>query len=148
MRPSVALFLADGERGLPPDWFDRLHRDEGEPFNVERHRFTLTSHHQALEFFDAAATTHALVGSAEAARERTTGAVLAYWAQGAGFVGMGDAMEVFNFQGQLSPEDIEKAHEKWWEYWKEYWRRIDGPDPLPEDYACEVTIPAGEDDEE
>ena len=28
-----------------------------------------------------------------------------------------------------------------WDYWRVYWERRDRKDPLPKDYACEVTIP-------
>lgn len=46
--------------------------------------------------------------------------------------------------GELSLDDVENRKDKWWDYWKEYWEKRDSENPLPKDYACEVTIPAGQ----
>jgi hypothetical protein len=53
-----------------------------------------------------------------------------------------ESVAVFNHHGELDPAAIFAGIKKWWEYWGEYWRRKDTPDPLPHDYACEVTIPS------
>ena len=45
--------------------------------------------------------------------------------------------------GALTGEELETANEKWWAYWREYWKRRESSSPLPRDYGCEVTIPAG-----
>ena len=43
----------------------------------------------------------------------------------------------------LTGEELETANEKWWAYWQEYWKRRESSSPLPRDYGCDVTIPAG-----
>ena len=50
-------------------------------------------------------------------------------------------MEIVGKKGKYSEEEIEPLSRKWWEYWKDYWLLRGTPDALPEDYACEVTIP-------
>ena len=58
-----------------------------------------------------------------------------------GFIAGGDEMEIVGKKGKYSEEEIEPLSRKWWEYWKDYWLLRGAPDALPEDYACEVTIP-------
>jgi len=43
----------------------------------------------------------------------------------------------------LTGEELETANEKWWAYWQEYWKRRESSSPLPRDYGCQGTIPAG-----
>ena len=71
---------------------------------------------------------------------------LAFWAGALGLVVGAAKMEMYNFQGQVTPEQVPEMRARWWAYWKEYWRVWDTPHALPRDYACEVTIPAGEED--
>lgn len=55
-------------------------------------------------------------------------------------------MAVFNYQGELDEQAVLASSREWWAYWREYWRRKDTPDPMPRDYACEITIPAAAED--
>ena len=58
-----------------------------------------------------------------------------------GFIVGGDKIEIAGEKGKYTEEEIEPLSRKWWEYWKDYWLLRGTPDALPEDYACEVTIP-------
>ena len=58
-----------------------------------------------------------------------------------GFIVGGDEMEVVGQKGEYTAEEIEAAAEKWWAYWKVYWELRGTKEALPEDYACEITIP-------
>ena len=60
----------------------------------------------------------------------------------AGFIVGGDVIEIAGKKGNYTEEEIEPLSRKWWEYWKDYWRLRGTCDALPKDYACEVTIPA------
>ena len=65
-----------------------------------------------------------------------------------GFIAGGDRIEIAGKKGKYTEEEIEPLSRKWWEYWKNYWRLRGTRDALPEDYACEVTIPVSKDDPE
>jgi len=65
-----------------------------------------------------------------------------------GFIAGGDRIEIAGKKGKYTEEEIETLSRKWWEYWKNYWRLRGTRDALPEDYACEVTIPVSKDDPE
>jgi hypothetical protein len=50
-------------------------------------------------------------------------------------------MSVLAHSGELTAEQVVESNQAWWGYWRECWRRKDSGSPMPEDYACEVTIP-------
>jgi len=132
--------LADDDQ--PNDWFEAMNRDELRPFHTDRESFTLTDHSQARSILDGAAKTHHLPLSNNNAGVSEDCAVVAFRAGPVGFYGTADALEIYNLKGRLLPTDIETANAKWWENWREYWRRKDGPEPMPYDWTCEITIPA------
>lgn len=66
---------------------------------------------------------------------------LAFRAQDVGLVVRAKKMSVLAQPGELTPEQIRLAASEWWEYWREYWTRREGLNPMPFDYACEVTVP-------
>jgi hypothetical protein len=144
-RPKVALFLTAELGALPEDWPDALQRDELEPFGVGYDRFTLTSHANALKYLSDAASIRPIVGSADDVARHATGSVLAFWAGLVGFVGIAESLGVFSAACEVELQSIPAVNTKWWEYWKEYWARKDTPNPMPEDYTCEVCIPTGGD---
>ncbi len=63
-----------------------------------------------------------------------------------GFIAGGDEIEIAGKKGKFTEEEIEPLSRKWWDYWKQYWRLRGTRDALPEDFACEVTIPVNNDD--
>jgi len=62
-----------------------------------------------------------------------------------GFVVGGDEIAVVGRNRRFTEEEIKAASGRWWEYWKEYWKKRGTKEAYPEDYACEITIPAGGD---
>ena len=58
------------------------------------------------------------------------------------FIAGGDEITVVGRHRRFTEEEIETASIKWWNYWKRYWELRGTRDALPEDYACEITIPA------
>jgi hypothetical protein len=140
IRPRSVVFLANGDQ--PDNWFEALQRDELRPFPPDRDSFTLTDHAEARRFVDGAAKTHRLPIEAASAGASDNCAVVAFLAGPVGFYGVADALEIYNLNGRLLPTDVEAANAKWWENWREYWRRKDGPEPMPYDWTCEITIPA------
>lgn len=58
-----------------------------------------------------------------------------------GFIVGGDEITVVGRNRRYTEEEIETASRKWWDYWKEYWKLRGTKNALPNDYACEITIP-------
>ena len=61
-----------------------------------------------------------------------------------GLIVAAESMGVISHSGELDDAAVLSSNRKWWAYWKAYWKRRDTSSPLPRDYACEVTIPAGD----
>jgi hypothetical protein len=140
-RPLVALFLRTASADLPEDWPEAMARDEYDPFTVEHDRLTFTSHDDAAKYLAEAAHIKPLVGTLSDVSAHRGKALMAFWAGRVGFVGIAESIALFNIQGEVDLASIPDWHGKWWSYWKEYWERKDTQNPMPEDYACEVTIP-------
>ena len=141
-KPVAAFFLTRKSAGVPDDWPEAMARDELEPFNLDD-RFTFTSHDDAARYLAEAGSLKSLVGSESDLSKHRDKALLAFEAGRVGFVGVAESIALFNMQGEVDPATIPDRHREWWTYWKTYWARKDTPNPMPKDYACEVTIPAG-----
>lgn len=149
LNPSCVCFLRrrDHPRRVPKNWYERLHRDEIRPFEITYEAFTLTSDEQVADIVSAADSIIPFVGSKPVKTFVPKGAkFLAFWAGPVGLFVAAQSMEIFNLQGEIKPATVKAKSAKWWRYWKEYWRRKGTSDALPKDYACEVTIPAAEED--
>ena len=85
-----------------------------------------------------------LAGDVEAPGEEES-ARLFLFAGDVGLVVAARAMTVINAQWPLPLAGVAEANGRWWEYWRDYWDRRGTPQALPEDYACEVTIPLKQD---
>lgn len=142
--PLIAAFLTSKAARLPDDWPEAMQRDEYDSFTVEHDRFTFTSHDDAAAYVADAASLKPVVGSASHLSQHRGKPLLAFWAGPVGFVGVAVSISLFNMQGEVDLAAVPELHNKWWSYWRDYWARKDTADPMPEDYACEVTIPAGE----
>lgn len=144
-KPRLVYFLTF-EEGLTNDWPDQLHRDELEPPSVDHEAFTLTDSEICRQLVDKSVAIRALVGEPGNTRLPIAGeSFLGFEAGPFGLVVAAESFGVFNHQGELDSAAVTAGIRKWWEYWREYWRRKDTADPMPRDYACEVTIPAAPD---
>jgi hypothetical protein len=140
-KPRLVYFLTLST-SVPEDWPDRLQRDELEPFGLIHDAFTLTSAELCGQLMSKATSVRALVGEFGATATPAAGeALIGFEAGPVGLVVAAESMGVFNHQGELDPQAVLANSQQWWAYWREYWQRKDTPDPMPQDYACEVTIP-------
>ena len=141
-KPRLVYFLTFSE-SIPGNWPDQLHRDELGSFGVDHEAFTLTSADLCAHIVAKAKSVRALVGEQGRAPLPAAGeAFLGFEAGPVGFVVAAESMGVFNYHGELDPPAVLESNRRWCDYWREYWQRMDTPDPLPHDFACEVTIPA------
>jgi hypothetical protein len=139
--PLVAAFLTAKGATLQDGWPEAMGRDEYEPFTVDHEQFTLTSVEAAADYLAAAGTVKAIIGTVPGLSQYRARPMLAFWAGPVGFVGMAESMALYSVHGEFELTAVPELSRKWWAYWKEYWARKDTADPMPEDYACEVTIP-------
>jgi hypothetical protein len=145
--PKLIAFLnqSDQPKDLPKDWPLKLQQDELSPFTITNEAFTLSSLQEVKRIFSEAASINILFGNAQVLEDlNSEDAIAGFWAGPVGLIVVAAAMRPVTFSGPLTPQDVEQMHEMWWQYWKEYWSRKDTANPMPEDDACEVTIPAEE----
>lgn len=141
--PSAVEFLlaaeTDATEQPPPDWPSALAEDRIEPFGLTHGTLTLTSEARAEELRGAMAVHQTLHCDPELPSPPAI--VLALRAGAVGLYVRAAEIVVVTQNGPLALEDVAPANERWWEYWRTYWARRNSPDPLPHDWACEVTIP-------
>lgn len=141
IQPTLAVFLTDkNTEELEPDWPKALHEDRLEPFSVRHGEFMLTSDERIAAMAKDCVLRFVVGGL----HELTTGndqVKLGFRAGPVGLIVRAKQLVVISSGGELTPEKIIEASAAWWQYWKDYWKRRDTENPLPKDYACEVTIP-------
>ena len=122
-----------------------LHQDEIDYFNLDSEAFTFTDAKIIGELIEKTAKVQVLHGTAPNEIGWANAPIkLGFRAWSVGLVIAAEHMTLLTFEGDFGLHEVEGKCQKWWEYWTEYWRVKDTADELPEDYACEVTIPAGE----
>ncbi|TDR20474.1 hypothetical protein [Marinicella litoralis] len=141
VKPSSVVAIVRGEEE-DFEWFDKLSKDEIEPFTVSYEEFTLTDSSLAQEIIQGAKKKKEISCSNEQLPKKG-GFYLAFWSGDVGMAIHAEHVQALSHDGELSPELIKEKNSKWWTYWREYWDRRDTDAAMPQDYACEVTIPAG-----
>jgi len=145
-KPHVILFMSrsDDPALSSDDWPARFQADELGAFTVGYDEFTLTDAEAAWSLIGNATHTVQLLGERPRKADLDAGnAWIVFWAGPIGMVVVATEMEIVSHHGHVPFDEIERISETWWEYWREYWDKKDSDAPLPRDYACEVTIPAG-----
>jgi len=143
---SAAFLLREscGDR-LPSDWFSLLAEDRVEPPSLSREEFWLTDAAMVSRAVADASSIKPVHSSVNPRLSAIDGrSFLAFWAGNAGLYVVAERLSVLSHEGVIPPAVVQEKSDAWWAYWREYWRRKDAQDPMPRDYACEVTIPAGE----
>jgi hypothetical protein len=142
---SVSFITTDkyGEK-MPKDWPELLQNDKIHQPDLIKGVFTL--HDMALinNIIKEATEIKTVHGYEPTKPEFNKSAFkIGFWAHNCGCIIGSDWLSIQNNEGNLSLGDLKERNIKWWKYWEEYWKRKGGNDPLPEDYACDVTIPPG-----
>lgn len=138
----VILTRSHYECDLPDDWFEKLGSDQIEPFTIDYESFTLTDRNLLSKIIQSATSKDWIVGDEQVYSKNQDLPFIGFWAQNTGFIATAESMTFFTMEGELLPDDIESKNSYWWDYWHEYWKRKDTANPMPQDYACEVTIPS------
>lgn len=146
LNPSFVGFLTRHNQNgsIPQDWPQRMRNDQMKSFNLAPDDFTLSDADRLLIMASNASRVETLVGDAtDLATVPSDAGLLGFWSGPVGLIVVAQKMQIHGYNGQISLEEAEAANRKWWDYWKEYWQRKDTNYPMPQDYACEVTIPSG-----
>lgn len=142
--PASVAFLTFEVEVVPEDWPQLLHQDEIDCFALDSEAFTFTDTQLIVELLAQCAAVETWQGSPPHEVDWAISPVKLGFRVGlVGLLIAAEQMKLLTLHGEFGLDEVEAKHQQWWDYWKEYWRLIDTDNPLPEDYACEVTIPAG-----
>lgn len=144
INPKSISFLSRqrGKSENKDNWFELLHDDKIKPPRCSSEYFTFTDNNLMKEIIEEAKKITTIFGySPKDNLYRTEKYKLAFWAGDLGFAVSSDELNVITKDGKVELHQIPKINSLWWEYWKKYWESKNTKNPLPQDYACEVTIP-------
>ncbi len=137
----VAALRRRLESDTPDNWFEMLAEDQWEPAILSYEQFSLTNGTELQRIAGEAQETRLVVGTkSDVDAVRPEDAFLAFWAGDVGLLVVAKEMYAVTDEAITSEQILEKST-RWWDYWSEYWDRRDSENPMPEDYACEVTMP-------
>jgi hypothetical protein len=145
-RPKSVSFVTSLEylESWGPDWPKMLHDDKLDAMGL-RQQLTFTDEAFLAQMIEDSGRIDTAFGFAPTCPEfMRMPHKLGFWAGPIGMMIGSDAMKILNHHGDIPPDQVGAMYQKWWEYWKEYWRLKDTKDALPRDFACEITIPAGQ----
>jgi hypothetical protein len=122
---------------LPADWYQRLKAETIEPPGISYEEFALGDDdlYEKVVRQAEGETVHFADDSGGKSVK------LALWAGLAGIRIEASEVRIVLITGEVQLSEIEGLHGKWWTYWRDYWKKLNTPEALPKDYACEVTIP-------
>jgi len=135
---SITALIRGEEESF--DWFDKLSKDEIEPISISYEEFTLTDSTLVTEISSVAKKKKEVFVKNMGSAPKTL-AFLAFWSGDVGLAIRAEQMQVLSHDGKLDAKLIKEKSSKWWTYWGEYWDCRETDSPMPQDYACEVTIP-------
>ena len=140
-KPISVVFLTLSD-DLHDNWIQQFHDDKLEPFDVSEEHFSFNDRELASSLLQEAVNVDHRHGvDADTEEFHKAKFRLSFAAGGAGLIVAGDTMELHTSRGLMQIDQVEEMSARWWAYWKEYWKLKRSDNPLPRDYACEVTIP-------
>ncbi len=142
--PSCVIFLRrenQTQQSLADNWYEQLQADNLAAFGICYDAFTLSSRERAKEILNEAESRSIYHGSLDSLDDISSGCCCAFWAGPVGLYISAESMAVYSHHGEVAFKDLEQMSVRWWNYWSEYWAQKDTDNPMPEDFACEVTIP-------
>jgi len=138
---AFLMVLDNLETNEEKKWYEKLHDDEIQPYDIETYEFTFNDAKYVNEMFELYKNKNTLKQFKDDEEVFLVKYILACKCYNVGFVIGGNNLEVVSHNGTFNEEEIKEANIKWWEYWKDYWRLRKSKDAYEKDYACELTIP-------
>lgn len=134
-------FLRRGQDSVPLDWPRLLQADQIKPLRLTKDGFQFFLDHGSEAWFRQvqAHREGEDVLVREDLEDRPIRLIL--WAGEVGVAVAARRAIPVSHHGDLDWDIVPELVARWWNYWERYWQLRDSPDPLPWDYACEMTIP-------
>lgn len=66
---------------------------------------------------------------------------LVFWCGDIGLSVTAKELKLLNHTGDIALSEIQNINKEWWDYWRNYWDKRNSDNPLPNDPACEMTVP-------
>jgi hypothetical protein len=132
------------DRDTPENWIDLLHNDKLELPEIVYKQLTFNNIDFIEQIIKDSKKIDTVFGNKPTDSNFKEAEIkFGFWAINFGCIISCKSIKVISDDGELTLDDVKNRNDKWWEYWKLYWEKKNTNSPLPEDYACEVTIPAG-----
>ena len=141
--PKSISFLTRQElKSDDKKWFDALHNDEMEAPDCISEEFTFTDFSLMTSIINNAETINTIHGYSPTNNLfHSEKYKLAFWAGDYGFAVASDEIKLLTKDGDVQLNQIPFLYSQWWTYWRRYWDLKNTKDALPNDFACEVTLP-------
>lgn len=135
-------FLTKNRNHVSEDWYKLLQQDLMEPPACDNEYFTLTDKALMKKALSFAESTIKIAGEYPDSHGFWQGKYkLVFWARDYGCAVSADKINLICHSGEISIDEVFIRYKEWWEYWRKYWDFKNTSHPMPQDYACEVTIP-------
>jgi hypothetical protein len=129
----------------PENWAELLHNDKLDQPEIEHGQFKFNDIELIEHIIKNSKKVETIFGHNPMEPDfKNAEFIFGFWAVNFGCIISCESIKIVSHDGELSLDDIERRTGRWWEYWKDYWEKRNTENPLPQDYACEVTIPAGQ----
>jgi hypothetical protein len=127
---------------MEKEWYNLLHDDKLETPSIEAGSLTFDDEIYFKKSVSDSINTHCAFGKLPKDINITKYPIkFVMWAGNCGCLVVAESVKIRSHDGDLTLEEVNNRITKWWDYWKEYWEKRSTENPLPKDYACEVTIP-------
>lgn len=142
--PISISFISRDDKDDNWEWVDLLHNASLDPPTCSYEEFYFGNNPDAEKALGEIKQSKNIFGDAPTKESLFNAPVsLVFWCWNKGLAITAQNMKLFSYTGEITLNEVPNLNKKWWSYWQEYWDKKKSGIPLPKDYACEVTIPAG-----
>jgi hypothetical protein len=139
--PTSISFISKNE-GDNFEWINLLQEDKMEPPTCSHGEFSFGKSELAKSLLQQVTKIKTIHGDKLTIENFLSEPIsLVFWCGEIGLAISAKELKLLNHLGGIALTDIAEVNRNWWEYWRTYWDKRDSSEPLPKDYACEVTIP-------
>jgi hypothetical protein len=140
LRFSGNSFLTFFDNDEETDWHIKLQEDKIKPFTIHRDFFGFNNS-ELVKAIEREYANKIIIK--EQSKMNKAKNIFAFKAESVAVIIGGKDFGVFDHDGEIDEDTIQERNRLWWIYWKDYWSKRETKESYDQDYACEVTIPAG-----
>jgi hypothetical protein len=120
---SVSTMTRNNDPDLEKNWFELIHDDEIDPFNLDHDAFVINDVSRAKKLVEEADSITTIHGTPLDDSLYKSKSFISFWAGPVGLIVFADRMEIYNHKSKVELDEIKGMSEKWWQYHKEYWTK-------------------------